>query len=188
MLPMDPIDEEQKNIIWKEWKSGTPVNDIGRALGIPTSTIFSYLKYHGGIKPRRRFRRANSLSFEEREEISRGLATSLSIRTIAVSLDRNPSTISREINRNKGVANYRAADAHRAAWVRASRPKTCVLVSNLKLRELVTCKLKDDWSPEQISGWLKLEYSNDEGLRVSHETIYKSLFVQTRGLISEGIA
>lgn len=182
MLPMEPIDEEQKNIIWKKWKSGIPVNDIGRALGRPTSTIFSYLKYHGGIRPRQRFRRASSLSFEEREEISRGLATNLSIRTIALSLGRSPSTISREINRNRGIANYRAADAHRAAWVRASRPKICILVSNSKLRELVTCKLKDDWSPEQISGWLKLEYPNDEGLRVSHETIYKSLFVQTRGL------
>lgn len=177
------INEQTKNSIWKKWKGGIPVRAIASEIERSTSSIFAYLQYYGGFQPRQRRRRATSLSLEEREEISRGLAVNLSIRSIALSLRRSPSTVSREISRNRGAANYRAAEADKAAWKRATRPKTYVLASNAKLCGLVTCKLLKDWSPEQISGWLKLEYPNDEGLRVSHETIYKSLFIQTRGLL-----
>lgn len=179
----DRMNEQTKKVIWEKWKDGTPVRFISNELEEPTSNIYAYLQYYGGFQPRQRRRRASALSLEEREEISRGLAVNLSVRSIAFSLGRSPSTVSREINRNRGVANYRAAEADKAAWRRATRPKTCVLASNPKLRHLVTCKLLKDWSPEQISGWLKLTYPNDEDLRVSHETIYKSLFIQTRGLL-----
>lgn len=177
------MNEQTKTAIWKKWKSGFPVRAIASEVDKSTSSLFAYFQYYGGFQPRQRRRRASSLCLEEREEISRGLAAEMSIRSIALSLGRSPSTVSREINRNKGADRYRATDADKAAWKRATRPKTYVLASNSKLCSLVKCKLLDDWSPEQISGWLKLEYPNDEDLRVSHETIYKSLFIQTRGLL-----
>lgn len=161
----------KKSIIWEQWKSGSPMIQIARTIKKPPVTVFSYLRYHGGIQPRERTRRILSLSFEDREEISRGLSANNSIRSIAFLLDRSPSTISREINRNGGILKYRASAADQAAW------------KNAKLKKIVTMKLLEDWSPEQISGWLKLTYPEDEGLRVSHETIYKSLFIQTRGLL-----
>ncbi|MCH7508205.1 MAG: IS30 family transposase, partial [Proteobacteria bacterium] len=163
----------------------SPMIQIARAIEKPPATVFSYLRYHGGIAPRIRTRASISLSVEEREEISRELATGQSIRSIAALLMRSPSTISREINKNGGTARYRAAVADKAAWKRANRPQHCVLAKNSRLRRLVTRKLSEDWSPEQISGWLKLTYPDNESLRVSHETIYKSLFIQTRGLFKK---
>lgn len=158
------------------------MSEIAQAIEKPPATVFSYLRYHGGIQPRVRNRCSSSLSLEEREDISRGLAGCRSIRSIAIDLGRSPSTISREINRNGGVAKYRAIEADKAAWRHATRPKACLLASNTKLRNIVARKLSENWSPEQISGWLKLAHANDERMRVSHETIYKSLFIQTRGL------
>lgn len=176
------MNNDKKSIIWKEWKSGSPMVQIARIIKKPPATIFSYLRYHGGIQPHQHTRCPASLSLEEREEISRGLAANESIRSIASLLGRSPSTISREIKRNGGVSKYRAAKADQATWKRAKRPKQYILAENPKLKELITQKLEEDWSPEQISGWLILTYPENESLRVSHETIYKSLFIQTRGL------
>jgi IS30 family transposase len=122
---------------------------------------------------------------EEREEISRGLCAGRSLRQIARQLNRAPSTLSREIARNGGLMRYRAARAERCAWTRSERPKPCVLAQRPRLRELVSDKLRAKWSPMQISRWLALEYPLDESLRVSHETIYQSLFIQARGALKK---
>jgi len=182
MQSTDYMSDQKKAVIWDKWGSGSAMIQIARTINKPPATVFSYLRYHGGIQPHQRIRRLSSLSIEEREEISRGLAANRSIRSIANLLERSPSTISREINRNGGVYKYRAAEADKAAWKRAKRPKQCVLAKNAELKTIVTRKLTEDWSPEQISGWLKLTYPKNENLRVSPETIYKSLFIQTRGL------
>ena len=185
MQSTTPMSDRKKAVIWEEWESGSPMIYISRAISKPPATVFSYLRYHGGIQPRQRTRSSASLRLEEREEISRGLVTNRSIRSIAYFLGRSPSTISREINRNGGSARYRAAEADKAAWKRAKRPKPCILTEHAELKTIVTHKLLEDWSPEQISGWLKLTYPENENLRVSHETIYKSLFIQTRGLFQK---
>ncbi len=182
MQSTDCMSDQKKAVIWGEWERGIPMIQIARAIKKPPATVFSYLRYHGGIQPCQRTRCLSSLSLEEREEISRGLAANHSMRSIANLLKRSPSTISREINRNGGVHKYRAAEADKVAWKRAKRPKQCVLAENGELKTLVTRKLSEDWSPEQISSWLKLTYPKNESLRVSHETIYRSLFIQTRGL------
>lgn len=180
-----PMDEQKKSVIWREWKRGAPMASIARVIDKPPATVFSYLQYHGGIRPRHRFRRAEALSLEEREEISRGISHGYSLRFIAKTLCRSPSTISREINKNGGRKRYRAVIADKSAWRRGRRPKPFLLSQNPVLKDLVDAKLRDDWSPEQIAGWLKLTYPDTEGMYVSHETIYKSLFVQTRGLFQK---
>lgn len=182
MQSKDRMDDDRKEVIWREWKKGSPMSLIARVLEKPPATVFSYLLYHGGIQPRTRCRRSSSLSMEEREEISRGLANNTSVRTMAQRLNRSASTISREINRNGGVASYRAIEAEKSAWKRAMRPKACHLAVNAELKNIVAQKLSEDWSPEQISCWLKVTYVDNEDMHVSHETIYKSLFIQTRGL------
>lgn len=152
----------------------------------PPATVFSYLLYHGGIEPRIRVRRANVLSFDERELISRGLARGDSMRAIAQTLDRAPSSISREIARNGGASRYRAALAEKAFLKRAKRPKPMLLVENSNLRDTVCRLLEEDWSPEQISGRLKeCQATDGSSMYVSHETIYKSLFIQARGVFRE---
>ena len=176
------MNDDKKSIIWDLWKSGHPMSTIARMVNKPPATVFSFLRYHGGIKPRSRTRSPIALTLKDREEISRGLAANQSLRSIARALHRSPSTISREVNRNGGINRYRALDADWATWKRAKRPKTYLLAQYPKLHRLVTAKLRDNWSPEQIAGWLKLAYPDDVNLRVSHETIYKSLFIQTRGL------
>jgi len=176
------MNDDKKSIIWDLWKSGHPMSTIARMVNKPPATVFSFLRYHGGIKPRSRIRSPIALTLKDREEISRGLAANQSLRSIARALHRSPSTISREVNRNGGINRYRALDADWATWKRAKRPKTYLLAQYPKLHRLVTAKLRDNWSPEQIAGWLKLAYPDDVNLRVSHETIYKSLFIQTRGL------
>ena len=178
----DRMKDSNKSTIWEMWKHGSPMIQIARSINKPPASVFMFLRYYGGIKPRQRTRNISSLSFEDREEISRGLAANKSIRSIAFLLKRSPSTISREINRNGGLSRYRAAEADKATWKRAKRPKQYALAENLKLKDMVTKKLEEYWSPEQISGWLKLTYPIDKSLHVSHETIYKSLFIQTRGL------
>jgi IS30 family transposase len=151
----------------------------------PPATVYSYLLYHGGIEPHRRIRRRGSLSFEEREAISRGLAGGLAMRRIAQDLGRAPSTISREISRNGGPGKYRASLAEKAFLKRCKRPKPFLLAENVPLRETVSYLLEEDWSPEQIAGWLKKLSNDGKQMCVSHETIYKSLFIQTRGLFRE---
>ncbi len=176
-----PFSETQLIDIWARWKRGETLAAIGRAYKRYPTSIFDILARHGGIKYPRRRRAPISLSLSEREEVSRGLASGLSLRAIAEGLGRAASTISREVKRNGGVFHYRATEADRAAWKRAKRPKCCKLAVNKSLRNQVESKLQEYWSPQQISGWLKREYPHKEEYWVSHETIYKSLFIQARG-------
>lgn len=179
------LTDEQKAIMWQCWRQGDSLSHIGRVIHKHPASVFGVLRLFGGIPPVARHRKPEHLSFTEREEISRGLAAGDSIRQIAISLVRAPSTISREINRNGGVNRYRALRADEKAWERARRPKPCALAKSAILRRTVTDKLKLDWSPEQISGWLKQCYPDDESMQVSHETIYKSLFIQSRGVLKK---
>ena len=176
---------EQKNEIWDRWQRGESQSSIGRLFDRESSSIFSLLSPSGGIRPAPRKRSKLALSLSEREEISRGIVNSLSLRTIATQLKRSPSTISREIKRNGGYDHYRAAKADQSAWGRACRPKKCKLACHPSLSRKVAKKLMINWSPEQIAGWLKKTYPNNESSQVSHETIYRSLFIQTRGVLKK---
>lgn len=173
----------QKEDLWRRWKSGQSISEIGRALGKVPGSVFGVLRLRGGIAPAARRRSSRSLSLVDREEISRGLVAGLSMRRIAQRLDRPTSTISREIARNRGLQKYRAADADERAWREALRAKACHLAVNKPLQKIVAQKLDAYWSPQQIAGWLRIEYLDDRAMRVSHETIYKSLFIQARGVL-----
>jgi len=175
----------QKADIWERWQRGESLTSIGRLFERPSSSIFNMLSPTGGIRPPPRQRSRLSLTLAEREEISRGLARRLSLRAIATQLGRSPSTISRELHRNGGVEDYRAVQADQAAWDRAHRPKRCKLVCHRTLSRTVAEKLRLQWSPQQIAGWLKREHPDDESHQVSHETIYKSLFIQARGALKK---
>jgi IS30 family transposase len=175
----------QRAEIWDRWQRGESMNSIGRVFDRPSSSIFTQLAPTGGIRPPSRRRSRLSLTLSEREEISRGIASHRSLRAIAAQLGRSPSTISREVNRNGGLEYYRASQADKATWVRAHRPKQCKLAGNPMLRQVVARKLKSNWSPEQIAGWLKREHPDEERNQVSHETIYRSLFIQTRGVLKK---
>lgn len=177
--------DAQKDEIWRRWRNGASLSDIGRAVGKFPASIFGLLRLHGGVTPPTRHRAVRALTLAEREEISRGLAAGSSLRQIARALNRAPSTISREVSRNTDPQGYRANRADEAAWDRARRPKLCRLALNGRLRCIVASKLALDWSPEQIAGWLKRTYLDDESLQVSHETIYRSIFVQTRGVLKK---
>ena len=179
------LTSEQKSEIWDRWQRGESLKSIGRLFDRPSSSIFQRLARSGGIRPSPRQRSRLALTLSEREEISRGLASHCSLRFIAVQLGRSPSTISREIKRNGGYHRYRATPADRLAWKRACRPKLCKLAINRALSRMVAVKLKRHWSPEQIAGWLKIRYPGDEYNHVSHETIYRSLFVQARGVLKK---
>lgn len=176
---------DQKTEVWERWHKGQSLSEIGRAISKHPASVFGVLRLFGGFQPATRVKRANALSINEREQISRGLAAGLSMRQIASQLDRHPSTVSREISRNGGVSAYRAIKAEENAWDQARRPKQCVLACNDKLRQVVSKKLAIEWSPEQIAGWLPTAFPHDESMRVSHETIYKSLFVQSRGVLKK---
>jgi len=173
----------EKRELRRRWKEGHSLSDIGRALEKHPGSVFGYIAAAGGIAPVERRRSARNLSAEEREEISRGRSVGESLRAIAVRLGRAPSTVSREVTRNGGRRRYRASTSEANAWARALRPKDCKLAQEPRLRQLVAAKLAEDWSPEQISGWLPRSYPGDAQLRVSHETIYRSLFVQARGVL-----
>ena len=179
LSPAEKID------IWRRWKCGQSQHEIGRAFGRPHPTIRKILLPCGGIAPAVRRRSRLSLTLAEREDISRGIASDSSIREIARQLKRSASTVSREVARHGGRPAYRAHDADRRAWASALRPKRCLLAGNRRLREVVASKLILDWSPEQISGWLKTRYPNNENMQVSHETIYRSLFIQARGVLKK---
>ena len=171
--------------LWRRWKAGQSLHEIGRALGRDHVVVQLQLARHGGIAPVTRCRSHAALTLQEREDISRGIASGSSIRAIAQGLDRAASTVSREVARHGGRSQYRAHEADQQAWESALRPKVCLLATHVQLREIVASKLMLDWSPEQISGWLKLQYPNDESMRVSHETIYRSLFIQARGVLKK---
>ena len=175
----------QKADMWDRWQRGESMNAIGRVFDRHSTSIFGLLAPSGGIRPPPRQRSRLALTVAEREEISRGLASDLSLRTIAARLGRSPSTISRELNRNGGNISYRATQADQAAWDRARRPKRCKLACHRTLSRTVAAKLRLQWSPQQIAGWLKREYPEDESHQVSHETIYRSLFIQARGVLKK---
>lgn len=171
--------------MWCHWKTGYRIREIARALRFDHGSIRSLLARSGGFAPRARRRARQALTLAEREDISRGIAADESARSIATRIGRAPSTVSREIARHGGRAGYRATAADKVAWASALRPKLCVLALNGKLRNIVASKLSLDWSPEQVVGWLKFEYPDDERMRVSHETIYRSLFIQARGVLKK---
>src|ERR1700689_145219 len=175
----------EKGEVWNRWKAGQSLHEIGRAFGKEHSCIRSVLLPRGGIRPADRRRSRLALTLAEREDISRGIASDSSIREIARGMNRAASTVSREVIRHGGRPAYRAHDADRQAWGSALRPKRCLLAVNRNLRNIVASKLILDWSPEQISGWLKTAYPDDESVRVSHETIYRSLFIQARGVLKK---
>ncbi len=148
----------KKEELWDRWRAGESISDIARALQKPAGSIHGMLEATGGFSPPQRRRRRCALTPAEREEISRGLATGESLRAIAARLGRSASTVCREVNRNGGHRRYRAQKAEERALKRSRRPKRCLLATNERLRDMVASKLREDWSPEQISGWLKREY------------------------------
>jgi IS30 family transposase len=174
----------QKALMWDRWRAGDSLQQIAQLFDRNHSSIQRILAETGGIRPAARRRSRLALTLMEREEISRALAVGQSIRLIALRLERAPSTISREISRNGGLQGYRANQADQAAWDRAHRPKRCKLAQSPKLAQLVAEKLQIQWSPEQIAGWLKRTYP-DAAYQVSHETIYRSLFIQARGALKK---
>ena len=174
---------EQKNLMWDRWQAGDSLHDIAGLFDRHHSSVRGVLERTGGIRPPVRRRSRLALTLAEREEISRGMISGQSLRSIAAALGRAPSTVSREINRNGGRRRYRASQADQAAWDRARRPKPCKLVENRALARIVAKKLRELWSPEQIAGWLNYTYPDDEAFQVSHETIYRSLFIQARGAL-----
>jgi hypothetical protein len=157
----------QRTELWSRWKAGQSLHTIGRAFGKPHNSIHGFLSQHGGIVPAVRRRSLLVLTAVEREDISRGIASGSSIRDIAKALQRAASTVSREIARHGGRPEYRAQEADQRAWEAALRPKRCLLAIQVKLRRVVASKLILDWSPQQISGWLKIQYPADESMRVS---------------------
>jgi len=177
------LTEQDKAEIWDLVMAGGTHGRVSRQVGRHWSVVAGLIGATGGVRPPVRSRAANRLSLVEREDIAAGLAAGLSIRAIAALLGRAPSTVSRELARNGGHRQYRPSRAEQAAWDRAARPKPCKLALNPVLREHVANGLRLRWSPEQITGWLKVEFPDDPELRVSHETIYLSLFVQSKGLL-----
>ncbi len=177
--------EAQKALMWDRWEKGESLAAIARLFDRGHSSIQGILAESGGIRPAPRRRSPFALTLAEREEVSRGVVVGRSLRSVAASLGRAPSTISREIRRNGGPQGYRASEADQAAWDRARRPKICRLVENRALARRVAAKLQLQWSPQQIAGWLKRQHPDDEHARVSHETIYRSLFIQARGALKK---
>lgn len=179
------MSDAAKRELWDRWKHGESISQIARALGKPPGSVFTVLKANGGYVPPVRTRRPGALTAADREEISRGLARGESVRRIARALGRPASTVSREITRNKGRKKYRAVDAEDRAADRARRAKPCLLARTPVLRVFVAEKLAQDWSPEQIAGHLAKHFLPGSGMRVPHETIYKSLFIQARGVLKK---
>ena len=177
--------ETDKALMWDRWQKGDSLHSIADHFGRYHTSISGILGKTGGIRPPIRIRSKRSLTLSEREDISRGIVAGHSVCSMALTLNRSPSTISREITRNGGRQCYRAVEADQAAWDRAHRPKICKLVQNRQLARIVATKLKRLWSPFQIAGWLKQTYPNDENFQVSHETIYRSLFIQARGALKK---
>jgi IS30 family transposase len=179
--------ETDKAVMWDRWQQGESLEKIAQLFDRSRShgSVARILVQTGGIRPPRRVRSHRTLSLAEREEISRNVAAGRSLRSIAAALNRAPSTISREINRNGGRQQYRANVADQAAWDRAHRPKSCKLARNPALARIVASKLQLEWSPRQIAGWLQRTYPGDETYQVSHETIYRTLFIQARGALKK---
>ena len=173
----------ERNDLWERWRRGESLTDIAPALQRAVGRVHSIVATEGGIAPSPRRRSRVALTATEREEISRGLAEGRSVRGLAARLRRAPSTISREIRRHGGRQRYRAQTADRRAWARGRRPKVCRLATQPRLRRAVAAKLARQWSPQQIAGWLRATFPSDPDMQVSHETIYRTLFVQSRGVL-----
>ena len=177
--------DAQKALMWDRWQKGESLHTIARLFDRYHTSIAGILSRTGGIRPKPCSRSRLALTLSERETISRGISAHLSIRAIADRLGRSPSTVSREIARNGGYDHYRAAQAEQAAWDRAKRPKRCKLACHQSLARIVAKKLRSQWSPQQIAGWLKREHPDNEDYQVSHETIYRTLFIQSRGALKK---
>ncbi len=181
------LSSDQRRDLWMRWKVGQSLSEIARALRKPPGSVYSFLAQSGGIAPLPRHRSQRALTLAERETISRQVCAGTSTRGIAFILERAPSTVSREIARNGGRGRYRAALAEKRASRCARRPKTCKLGLQSRLQRVVAAKLQLDWSPEQVSGWLRRTFALDAEMQISHETIYKSLFVQARGVLKRAL-
>lgn len=181
----DRLSARERSELWGRWKDGQTLAEIGEALQRRKSTIYTVLQRAGGIAPRARCRSPHHLSAAEREEISRAVVAGLSMRSIARQLGRSTSTISREIARNGGAQEYRAEQAEHRAWRQTQRPKPCLLSANERLRGVVADKLQANWSPQQVSGWLREVHHNEPAMQISHETIYRSLFIQAKGVLKK---
>ena len=179
------LSASQKAELWQRWKAGQSLSEIGRALGKHAGSVHGVVSSNGGIIPPNRCRSRLTLTLGLREEISRGIAKGCTIRQIAAEISRSPSTVSREIARHGGRSRYRASEADSTAWEQARRPKPCKLATHYGLQIIVASKLSLDWSPAQIAGWLKQEFLSDASMHVSHETIYRSLFIQARGVLKK---
>jgi len=177
--------EEERHNCWKLWREGLGYSDIARAISSKPGTVFGLIRLNGGFSPTKRQRSTRHLSLAEREEISRGIAQGISIRQIATQLNRSASTVSRELNRHGGLLKYRATSADDKACKDALRPKACKLALHRPLCDLVTEKLQRKWSPQQISGWLSSHCPDNKAMQISHETIYKSLYIQARGVLKK---
>jgi IS30 family transposase len=177
------LSSAERELVWARWREGEPIWKIAQGLERSGTSVRAVLDRTGGISPRLRQRSCRALSLGEREEISRGLALQRSLRAIARTLGRAASSVSREVRRNGGAAHYRASGAEQQAWDRSRRPKACVLAREPRLRQCVAEKLQLQWSPQQIAAWLVRDFPTDHSMRVSHETIYRTLFVQTRGAL-----
>lgn len=177
------MSDEEKSELWQRWRGGESLSDISRALGKNPGSVHGVLKAGGGFSPRARTPSSRALTMAEREEISRGVALGRTFRAIASDIGRAPSTVGREVSNNGGRAEYRAERAETRASEMARRPKECLLATRPRLRRLVAQKLRQNWSPQQISGWLQQRYPRDESMHISHETLYRSLFVQARGVL-----
>jgi IS30 family transposase len=175
----------QKSELWQRWKKGHSLSEIGRALGKHAGSISGFLSKTGGIAPAVRQRSSCSLTLSEREDISRGISAGQSFRSIADQIRRSVSTVSREVKRNGGREAYRATSADQRAWNLATRPKQCRLATNTKLQAIVAEKLQLDWAPQQIAGWLKHQFPQNTDMQISHETIYRSLYIQARGVLKK---
>ena len=182
------LSEATKDAIWKLRAKGLSDREIGRQVGLPRGSVSNHLARTGGIRPRARRRPERCLSLEEREEISRAIARGHSARAIARALGRSHTTIAREINRCGGRRRYRAHAAEREAWRRSQRPRQTKLEFCCELRRVVCERLEEDYSPEQIAGWLRLAYPDNEAMQVSHETIYRALYVQARGTLKRELS
>jgi len=171
--------------LWSRWKEGQSNLQIAEALGAHPSSVWWQIQRRGGLPPQPRRRAERALSLREREEISRGLVRAEGVRSLARRLARAPSTISREIQRHGGRTHYRASTADQTAWASACRPKRCRLVVERRLQRVVEWQLRKDWSPQQIAAWLVTTYPDEPAMHVSHETIYRALYVQARGAFKQ---
>lgn len=169
--------------LWHRWRTGETIAQIARSLKRDPTSVGRAVAARGGIPPAPRTRSPRCLTLQDRELISRELASGSSIRRIAATVGRAPSTISREVARHGGREVYRAVDADQRAWDSARRPKQCRLAEHGRLRQLVARKLMQNWAPQQIAGWLKVEHPDDPSMHLSHETIYRTLFIQARGAL-----